>query len=65
MRMLIAYAWVSTDDPHLELQRAELVEAECERVFESGASSVKSERTGLIELVVARMISVLIPECKK
>jgi DNA invertase Pin-like site-specific DNA recombinase len=43
MRMLIGYARVSTDDPHLELQRDALVEAEYERVFENTASSAKSE----------------------
>ncbi|MBN3835908.1 recombinase family protein [Burkholderia sp. Ac-20344] len=51
--MLIGYARISTDDPHLDLQRDALAQAGCERVFEDTASGAKAERTGLTALLSA------------
>ncbi|XLZ71400.1 recombinase family protein [Massilia sp. SR12] len=42
---------VSTDDPHLDLQRDALTTAGCERIFEDTVSGAKSERTGLAALM--------------
>ena len=45
--MLIGYARVSTQDQHLDLQRAALTQAGCQKVFEDQASGTRAERTGL------------------
>lgn len=51
--MQIGYARISTDAPHLDLQRDALAQAGCERVFEDTASGAKAERTGLTALLAA------------
>jgi DNA invertase Pin-like site-specific DNA recombinase len=39
--MLMGYARISSDDPHLGLQRDALANAGCERLFEDAASGAK------------------------
>lgn len=52
--MKIGYARVSTDDQHLDLQRAALKAAGCERVFEDqGLSGVAITRPGLESALAA------------
>ena len=45
--MLIGYAWVSTDDQNLDLQRDALRLAGCEKMCEDRMSGVKAARPGL------------------
>ena len=47
--MLIGYARVSTSDQNLDMQKDELQQAGCERIFTDVASGAKSERPGLTE----------------
>jgi DNA invertase Pin-like site-specific DNA recombinase len=49
--MLLGYARVSTDDQNLDLQRAALTTAGCERLFEDTASGAKANRIGLAALM--------------
>ena len=52
--MKIGYARVSTDEQNLDLQRAALEAAGCERVFEDrGISGVESTRPGLAATLAA------------
>jgi DNA invertase Pin-like site-specific DNA recombinase len=51
--MLIVYAWVSTDDQHLDLQRDALTQAGCERIFEDRISGAQAEREGLANLTTS------------
>jgi hypothetical protein len=46
--MFIGSARVSTDDPHLDLQRDALAKAGGERVFEEAISGTKTARLGLM-----------------
>ena len=45
--MLIGYARVSTQDQNLDLQRAALAQAGCERVVEDKAGGTREDRPGL------------------
>ncbi len=45
--MLIGYARVSTDDQNLDLQRAALRDAGCERIYEDTVGGSRAERPGL------------------
>lgn len=45
--MLIGYARVSTGDQNLDLQKAALVRAECEQIFEDTVSGKNARRPGL------------------
>jgi DNA invertase Pin-like site-specific DNA recombinase len=45
--MLIGYARVSTQDQNLDLQRAALEQACCEKIFEDQMSGTRAERPGL------------------
>lgn len=45
--MLIGYARVSTQDQNLDLQRAALIKAGCQKVFEDTLSGSRAERSGL------------------
>lgn len=49
--MLIGYARVSTDDQGLQLQRGELREAGCERIFEEKQSGARRDRPELRRLM--------------
>ena len=49
--MLIGYARVSTDDQDLQLQRRELREAGCERIFEEKMSGARRDRPELRRLM--------------
>ncbi|MFV0645875.1 MAG: recombinase family protein [Sphingomonadaceae bacterium] len=49
--MLIGYARVSTDDQDLQLQRGELREARCERIFEEKQSGARRDRPELARLM--------------
>lgn len=46
---LIGYARVSTQDQNLELQRAQLTEAGCERIYTDELSGTRTDRPGLTE----------------
>lgn len=45
--MLVGYARISTFEQTLDLQKAALGEAQCERIYEDVTSGAKSERVGL------------------
>lgn len=49
--MFIGYARVSTDDQDLHLQRGELRNAECERIFEEKQSGARRDRPELRRLM--------------
>jgi DNA invertase Pin-like site-specific DNA recombinase len=49
--MLIGYARVSTDDQHLDLQRAALTDAGCARIYEEKLSGAIRNRPELVRLL--------------
>jgi DNA invertase Pin-like site-specific DNA recombinase len=45
--MLIGYAWVSTQDQNLELQRKALLDAGCEKILDDKVIGSRSEPMGM------------------
>ena len=47
--MLVGYAWVSTPEQKLDLQRDALQQAGCDRIFTDVTSGAQAERPGLTD----------------